>query len=390
MPDVTHSEVARRLDVPADTLRRWVRDGIVPLADGEWTPAAIAQARIVARLRERGHSLAELREAAEAGRLAYGYLEELFPAAQRTRTLAEAAEECGLETALIERIWTAAGFSHESLDHIGEEDMQLLRYMAAVLEAGFPLVAFLQLVRVYGQAMAQIADAEVKLFHLYVHEPLMREGVPGLRMAEEMSGLAAELLPLASPIMDRVHQRALQHFVEQDVVGHLEAEGGELGRLRVAIAFADLAGYTRLTEEAGEEEAVDVVERFVEAVEETLPDDARVIKTIGDEVMVAGADPAALVDWAVGFQVLHEGRRPLPRIGIHAGLALYRDGDYYGRSVNLAARVGARAAGGEVLITRPVVDAAGAHLALEEIGEVKLKGFREATALFLARRREAP
>jgi adenylate cyclase len=245
-------------------------------------------------------------------------------------------------------------------------------------------------VRVYGQAMAQIADAEVKLFHLYVHEPLMREGLPGLRMAEEMSGLAAELLPLASPIMDRVHQRALQHFVEQDVVGHLEAEGGELGRLRVAIAFADLAGYTRLTEEAGEEEAVDVVERFVEAVEETLPDDARVIKTIGDEVMVAGADPAALVDWAVGFQVLHEGRRPLPRIGIHAGLALYRDGDYYGRSVNLAARVGARAAGGEVLVTRPVVDAAGPHLAFEEIGEVKLKGFREATALFLARRREAP
>ena len=59
----------------------------------------------------------------------------------------------------------------------------------------------------------------------------------------------------------------------------------------MAIAFADLAGYTRLTEEAGEEEAVDIVERFVESVEKTLPDDARVIKTIGDEVMVVGADP---------------------------------------------------------------------------------------------------
>ncbi|HET9738053.1 MAG TPA: adenylate/guanylate cyclase domain-containing protein [Solirubrobacteraceae bacterium] len=390
MPDVTHSEVARRLDVPADMLRRWVRDGIVPLADGQWTPAAIAQARIVARLRERGHSLAELRAAAEAGRLAYGYLEDLFPAAQRTRTLAEAAEDSGLEPALIERIWTAAGFSTDSLERIGEEDMQLLRYMATVLEAGFPLVAFLQLVRVYGQAVAQIADAEVKLFHLYVHEPLMREGVPGLRMAEEMSGLAAELLPLASPIMDRLHQRSLQHFVEQDVVGHLETEGegAELGRVRVAIAFADLAGYTRLTEEAGEEEAVDIVERFVEAVEETLPDDARVIKMIGDEVMVVAADPAALVDWAVGFQVLNAGLRPLPRIGVHAGPALYRDGDYYGRSVNLASRVGARAAGGEVLVTRPVVEAAGPYLAFEEIGEVKLKGFREATALFLARRGE--
>ena len=161
----------------------------------------------------------------------------------------------------------------ESLERIGEEDMQLLRYMAEVLDAGFPLVAFLQVVRVYGQALAQIADAEVKLFHLFVHEPLMRDGVPGLEIAEEMEGLAAQLLPLASPIMDRLHHRALQHFLGQDVVGHLELEGAgdELGRLRVAIAFADLAGYTRLTEEAGEEEAVDIVERFVESVEVDAP-----------------------------------------------------------------------------------------------------------------------
>jgi adenylate cyclase len=387
MADLTLSDVARRIDVSPATLRRWVKDGIVPLGNGRWTPASVAHARIVARLRERGYSLDQLREASHSGRLAYGYLEDLFPPPARTRTLDEAAAETGLEAALIERIWTTVGFSAESLERIGEEDLQLLRYMAAVLEAGFPLVAFLQLVRVYGQALARIADAEVKLFHLFVHEPLMRDGVPGLQIAEEMEGLAAELLPLASPIMDRVHHRALQHFVGQDVVGHLELEGAgeELGRLRVAIAFADLAGYTRLTEEAGEEEAVDVVERFVESVELTLPDDARVIKTIGDEVMLVGADPTALVDWAVGFQALNAGRRPLPRIGIHSGDALYRDGDYYGRAVNLASRVGARAAGGEVLVTEPVVAAAGDHLAFEPIGQVKLKGFTEATDLFLAR-----
>ena len=250
-------------------------------------------------------SLDTLREAAHSGRLAYGYLEDLFPVPARTRTLAEAADECGLEPELIRRIWTAVGFPSESLERIGEDDLQLLRYMASVLDAGFPLVAFLQLVRVYGQALAQIADAEVKLFHLYVHEPLMRDGVPGLEIAEAMEGIAAELLPLASPIMDRVHQRMLQHFVGQDVVGHLELEGAgeELGRLRVAIAFADLAGYTRLTEEAGEEQALDVVERFVDSVADTLPEEARVIKTIGDEVMVVGADPGTLVDSAVGFHV---------------------------------------------------------------------------------------
>jgi adenylate cyclase len=390
MSDVTLAEVARRLEVPPATLRRWVRDGIVPLPNGRWTPAAIAHARIVARLRARGHSVEELRKAAESGRLAYGYMEDLFPPADGDYSLEEAARESGLEPALIERVFTAIGTPAHQLKSISEDDLQLLRYIAAVLGAGFPLVAFLQLFRVYGQALAQIADAEVRLFHLYVHEPLIRDGVPGLEMAEEMEGLARDLLPLASPIMDHLHQRYLQHFVEQDVVGHLESDVGgdlDLGRMRVAIAFADLAGYTRLTEEAGEEHAVDIVERFVEAVEMTLPDDARVVKTIGDEVMVVGNDPAALTDWAVGFQALHR-ERPLPRIGMHYGAVLYRDGDYYGRGVNLAARVGARAAGGEVLVTREVVDAAGQHLEFERIGEVKLKGFATATELYLARAAE--
>src|SRR3954453_16728500 len=99
---MTASEAARLLDVSPATLRRWVQDGLVPLADGEWDRAALAQARIVARLRARGHSLEEIRQASESGRLAYGYLEELFPAAAGTHTLEEAAAATGLETALLE------------------------------------------------------------------------------------------------------------------------------------------------------------------------------------------------------------------------------------------------------------------------------------------------
>jgi adenylate cyclase len=385
MAEVTAADVARRIDVPPATLRRWVRSGLVPLADGTWTEAAIAHARIVARLRERGHTMAQIRAATDSGRLAYGYLEQLFPTGGGRHTLRDAAERSGLEPALIRRIWGTLGFPVAGRDGFTDQDLELLEYGAAVLQAGFPLVAFLQLIRVYGQALAQIADAEVKLFHLYVHEPLMREGVPGLEMAEEMQTLAAELLPLAAPMMDGLHRRLLRHFVEQDVVGHMETDTDfDLGRLRVGIAFADLAGYTRLTEEAGEEQAVDVVERFVAGVEATLPDDARVIKTIGDEVMIVGSDAGALVDWAVGYQRLAANARPRPRIGMHAGAALYRDGDYYGRAVNLAARVAARAAGGEVLVTRPVLDAAGAHLRFDQIGEVTLKGFSEPTELFVA------
>jgi adenylate cyclase len=265
--------------------------------------------------------------------------------------------------------------------------------VASVLDSGFPLVAFLQLCRVYGLALSQIADAEVRLFHLYVHEPLMREDVPGLQMAEEMEGLARDLLPLASPLMDYVHRRFLQHYVAQDVVGHMEDELDESdidsGRVRVAIAFADLAGFTRFTEEEGEEEALSSVERFVEGVTNTLPDDARVVKTIGDEVMVVASDAQALVDWAVGFVGLFE-ERPEPRIGIHLGSTLYRDGDYFGREVNLASRVVARARGGEVLVSDSVVEAVhdAPHLSFEAIGNVKLKGFDEPRQLCRAVPRE--
>jgi adenylate cyclase len=383
-------DAAERVGVGASTLRRWARGGLIPGYDGTWSPAAVSHARIVARLRERGHSLGEIRQASDEGRLAFGYVEELFDHGEEVYTLAEASRETGLEPALIARVVAALGTTPAQADRLSAGELALLRVVATVLEAGLPLVALLQLVRVYGQAMARVADAEVRLFHLYVHEPLMRSGATGVETADEMFELTRRLLPLASPVMDQVHQRYLQHFVEQDVVGHMESDlendSVDLGRMRVAIAFADLAGYTRLTEEAGEIEAVDAVEQFVDAVERSLPDDARVIKTIGDEVMIVGSDPAVLTEWAVGFQRLHEGRT-LPRIAVHYGDALYREGDYYGRTVNIAARVGARVAGGEVLVTRPVVERARGDLAFDRIAEVRLKGFTESTEVFIARER---
>jgi adenylate cyclase len=389
-PSLSLKEAAERVGVTPATLRRWAREGLIPSYDGGWSPGAVGHARIVARLRERGHSIQDIRRATEDGRLAFGYMEALFPSDGRGYSVARAAKETGLEPALVERIVGALGLSSAQAESMSGHDVQLLRYVEAVLSAGLPLVAMLQLVRVYGQAMAQVADAEVRLFHLYVHEPLMRSGATGIETAEEMLDLTREVLPLASPVMDHVHQRFLQHFVEQDVIGHMETDlegDADLGRMRVAIAFADLAGYTRLTEEQGELEAVDAVERFVEGVEASLPDDARVIKTIGDEVMIVGSDAAALTSWAAEFQ-RPDPDRPLTRIGVHYGHALYRDGDYYGRDINIASRVGARAGAGEVLVTRPVVEHANGALEFERIGEVRLKGFTDATEIFVAHARE--
>ncbi len=385
----TLARVAATAGVTTATVRRWVKEGLVPQYEGVWTPPAVAQVRIVGRLRDRGHTIEDIRRAQESGQLA-GYVQGMFAPPEGRYTLEQAAQEADIDVAMIERIYLNLGLSTLSLDSMGEEDLEMVRYLAAMLSAGMPEAVLLQLARVYGQTMAQIADAEVRLIHIYVHEPMMREGLPGAEMAEAMEGLAGDLLPFAAPFMRYLHGRFLGHFIEQDVIGHMEAELAdtipEEGRMRVVIAFADLAGYTRLTEERGDEEAVGVVERFVEAVEQTLPIDARVIKTLGDEVMVIGADAVALTQWAVGFQQETAPEAPAPRIGIHYGEAIYRDGDYYGRDVNQAARVVARAAGGEVLVTRRVVDtAAGVDgLGFELIGEIGLKGFSEPIELFHA------
>jgi adenylate cyclase len=388
---ISLSEAARRSGVPASTLKRWAEEKIVPVRKGRWTAAAAAQARVVSRMRERGYSLEDLKEAGREGRLAFGFTEELFTGADEAITIEQAAEETGLEPELVERILVILGtpMGHRELS---QDDLAALRHCARVLAAGFPLVAFLQLVRVYAQSMRRIADAEVRLFHLYVHEPLIRDAVPELEMAEEMGELAGDILPLAAPLTDYLHQRYLRFFVEQDVVGHMEADQAmdtaeiELGHVHVTLCFIDLTGFTRYTEEEGDIEALDVVENFVANVEATLPREATIVKTIGDEVMVVSPDPASLTEWAVGF-LSRFPQRPQPRVGIHYGDAVYRDGDYFGSQVNLAHRVVNRALAGEVLVTDAVCEAIVDRepLRFEPIGEVTLKGFPAPTELFVVR-----
>jgi adenylate cyclase len=384
---ISLSEASRRAGVSPATLKRWAAEKVVPVRRGRWTAAAAAQARVVARMRERGHSLEDLKRAGREGRLAFGFTEDLFPRPEEQATVDDVAAETGLEPELVERILVILGTPLERERLLDPHDVQALRHCARVLAAGFPLVAFLQLVRVYAQSLRRIADAEVRLFHLYVHEPLIRDGVPELEMAEEMGELAGDILPLASPLIDYLHTRYLRFFLEQDVIGHMESgldAASDLGQVPVTLCFIDLTGFTRYTEEEGDLEALDVVENFVETVEATLPPEATIVKTIGDEVMLVSPDAASLTEWAVGLlERLPE--RPQPRVGIHCADAVYRDGDYFGTHVNLAHRVVSRAQAGEVLVTDRVTEAIRDRegLVFEPIGAVNLKGFPTPLPLFV-------
>ena len=131
-------------------------------------------------------------------------------------------------------------------------------------------------------------------------------------------------------------------------------ERGELNAAEHTFLFADLSGFTALTEVHGDDEAADLVTRFAAEVRSSLPDyGAEQVKTIGDAVMIRADVPERAVRLAIA--IVHDlGRRhghPAVRAGIHTGPAVERDGDWFGATVNLAARVSGAASGGEVLIT---------------------------------------
>lgn len=385
--EISLTEAAERAGVSSSTLTRWAEQRIVPVKGNRWTAAAVSHARVVARMRDRGHSLAEIKRAVRDGRLAFGLIEDSVGLDGGERTVDEVSGELGLETDLIERVLVLMGTPRLEGAPVSANDADALRRIGEILEAGFPLVALLQLIRVYAQSLRRIADAEVRLFHIYVHEPLISDGVDSMEMAEQMAGLADDLLPQTQPLMEFLHRRFLRFFSEQDVVGHMESSVGEgkgRGHVQMTFCFVDLTGFTQYTEEEGDEEALDIIEHFVDTVEATLPSDASLVKTIGDEVMVVSPEAESLAEWAVGLMSLFT-ERPQPRVGLHYGSAVFHEGDYFGADVNLAHRVVNRALAGEVIATEALVDDVGRseYLDFDPIGEVNLKGVPDPVDLFV-------
>lgn len=149
--------------------------------------------------------------------------------------------------------------------------------------------------------------------------------------------------------------------------------------------FVDLAGFSALTESHGDETAADLVERFTALVDEVLEGDAVRVATIGDAVFLAARNPQG------GLTVLSRLWRrvdaeldfPVLRAGIHHGDAAERGGQFYGTAVNLAARLAAQAAGGELLATATVADVAKQlGCAIRSLGLHRLKNLRESTEIF--------
>jgi class 3 adenylate cyclase/YHS domain-containing protein len=155
-------------------------------------------------------------------------------------------------------------------------------------------------------------------------------------------------------------------------------------RIEATFGFVDLAGFTALTEEHGDFDAADVATHFAELARAALGAGDKLIKTIGDAVLVTSPSPGEALDLVERLlaSAAREQRLPAMRAGLHHGPAIERDGDVFGAAVNLAARVAAEAYAGEVIATVDVADAARERgIPVVEIGPVKLKNVSDATAL---------
>ncbi|MFT4050437.1 MAG: adenylate cyclase regulatory domain-containing protein [Solirubrobacterales bacterium] len=390
----TDEQVADRAGVSVATLKRWIKAGAIPQYDGTWTSSAIAHARIVSQLRKSGQPLDEIVKAAEDGRLALGGIDALFAVESEQYTLKEAAKAAGVKLAVAEQVWISLGMSIQNTNHVTEQDVEALRRVRDVLDAGVPLGAVLQVIRVAAKAFADIADAEARLVRMFVHEPLLQQGADADEVSEVMSTMIGGVLPHISPLFEYMHSRFLQEYTEQVQIENVQNNSANItdGRLNIAICFVDIAGFTRYTEQMGVEKAFEQADHLRQHIETTLPDSARMIKLTGDGAMIVGSEPGDLVSWAVEMAGEEDHTFKL-RIGVDFGEALYRDGDYFGGAINMAARVLSRTDADEVLATAQVREnvknVKSLGLRFVSIGRVRLKGFDEQIELFRVERRES-
>jgi adenylate cyclase len=243
-----------------------------------------------------------------------------------------------------------------------------------------------QISRVYGRMLARIASVEVQGFRHYA-TPQIRE--TAVDVASELRAVRAtfeQLLPLADPMLIGVHRRWVEHELAQAAVGDAEARAGVTplpGSADVAFLFCDLKDFTAYVEREGDAAAITAIDRFFDVVTRERGDRGRIVKSLGDGVMLAYDDPLEAVQ--AGARVIAAMRSeggPRVHASVYRGIAIAREGDYFGSSVNLAARLLGLGRRDELLTTAAVVEACGDACRWEPIGEHRLRGVERPLAVY--------
>jgi adenylate cyclase len=255
-----------------------------------------------------------------------------------------------------------------------------------IRDAGLPDAGIIEIARVIGLGMANLAAATATVFGSAFIQAGDTEYDLSSRYAEE----TRRLLPLLQPSLNHAFQIHLRAVMRQVAVGEGERAAGRLpGAADATVAFADLTGFTRLGEEVAADELGALAEAFAELVTGLVRPPVRLVKTIGDAAMLVSPDTDAMLALLLDLHdAVEAGDSGLPPVhaGVARGPALGRGGDVYGAAVNQASRIAQFARPGSVLASRDVRDDTALALAFSPAGRRRLKGLAEPVTLYRVRR----
>jgi adenylate cyclase len=346
--------------------------------------------RLLEELAEQGIPLEELRAAVEQNRLALVPVEHMLEGGGERLTAAEIGEHAGVDPEFLLRYWQALGLPRPDPEAriFTERDLEAARAVVAFRAAGLPDEGILEATRVVGMSMAQMAATIRALLAEAFVEGSETERDVALRLRDE----AAALDPVMGAVLHHVFRLQVREQMRQDAIGLSElAEGRLTGGQEVSVAFVDMVGFTRLGERLEPEEFGELTGRLGELATDLAEAPVRLVKLIGDAVMMVSPQNPALLDASLRLVEAAEAegeRFPQLRGGVARGEALPRAGDWYGRPVNLASRITAIARPGSVLCDEHAQEAAGDGYEWSFAGKRRLKGIKGGVKLFRCRREE--
>jgi adenylate cyclase len=382
---MSEEELAELAEVEPAFVRRAVRAGVLEASGpGGFGPQDATRLRFLRAWDAAGLPVEAIADLVRRGQLPLSFLvgPAVAPHPRLATTYQGLCAERGVGLATVQRLHDALGFGPPApSDPARADDLLLVELLEQLVGAGAEEAAVLRLLRVYADALRRLTQAEVELYEAQVEQRLREAGASEQDLLERGGAAGARVPPLLEEVLVAVYRRHRQHVWLDHSIGHveriLEANGLHRRLERPpCVCFVDLTGFTRLTEERGDEAAAELAGRLAALIEGISRGYAgRPVRWLGDGGMFVFREPADAVGAALEMVAKAPGAGlPPTHIGIHSGPVVFQDGDVYGTTVNIAARLSARAAPGEVLVSRPAADRIPHPVHLEPLGPVELKG----------------
>jgi adenylate cyclase len=310
------------------------------------------------------------------------------------KTYRELSAETGLSLDLLQTVRESMGFARPAPDDPARtNDLDPIALVRALIATGVDPVAMERHVRTWGESIRRIAEADANLYRTQIEIPLLRAGLSTSEILQADTEASAMIAPLLDPALLSVYHAQSEHTSMASVVEMVEDMLEKAGLHRrisqpPAMCFLDLSGYTRLTEERGDAAAAGMSATLGKLVQRSSHRlGGRPVKWLGDGVMVYFREPSAAVPFALEMlEQIPEADLPPAHVGIDAGPLIFQDGDYFGRTVNTAARIAAYAKAGQVLVSDDVLQATtDPGVEFLDIGSIELKGVSGPVRLHEAR-----